>query len=113
MKNKFLKALVASFALAVSGFASAGLIVEYDYSTATSSRGLAATYVDLDFTASALVLNNANNTFNSFGNHFYHNGWDNVFNPNKYYSNTIGGSQTFNFNNLDFVQFKHLTNLAF
>jgi hypothetical protein len=41
MKNKFLKGLLASFILVVSGFASAGLILEADSASAPTSNGTA------------------------------------------------------------------------
>ena len=88
MKNRFLKGLVASLALAASGFANAGLITEYDFTNATGTS-VAATNTESGFLASLLSLTNAQNTTGAFNSHFYHNFWDTTKNVNKYYSFTL------------------------
>ncbi len=59
MKNKFLKSLVASFALIISGFANAGLI--------TSSSGITSAYPDYELiTFEELTFANGTNITNQF-----------------------------------------------
>jgi len=98
-----LKSAFAGLVLSISSFANAGLIVEYDFSTATSSTTLDATFVEADYLATGLALNNPSNSATSFGNHFYHNGWDSTFNANKYYETSISSSNSFSLSSLSFA----------
>lgn len=102
MNCKFLKVFFAGLVLSVSSLANAGLIVEYDYSPASGTT-LNASYTASNYVASGLTLNNAANTANAFGNHFYHNGWDATFNANKYYEATISNANLFTFDSLSFA----------
>lgn len=101
MRNKFLKGLVASLVLAVSGIANAGLIVEYDFdSLAGTANSRNAILVETGYTASPLAYNGT--VSGNFGDHFYTSDWDTTFNDSKYYSLTISASELSNLDRLLF-----------
>jgi hypothetical protein len=102
MNNKSLKMAVTGLVLSVSGFANAGLIAEYDLSTATASTTLNPTFVDTDYSANGLALINTDNMVTAFDNHFYHNGWDTGLNASKYYETSISSSGLFTFSSVSF-----------
>lgn len=86
-------ALIALFLLFAHP-AKAIMIATYDLQPA-SGTSLAASAVTAGFSATNLTLNNPQNTTTAFSNHFYHNGWDTIFNAGKYYEMTLSSASLF------------------
>lgn len=101
MINKMIKSTILGISMLVSGLVNAALIVEYDLDSALGTS-LNPSFVHPDYNASPITLTNADNNAAAFSNHFYHNGWDNIFNANKFYEATISSINSFSFANVSF-----------
>lgn len=103
MKFKFLKATVTGLILSVScllNVANADLIVEYDYYNANGNSSLPHSFIDTDYTASALGTVGFGLT--GFTNHFYTGGWANTINLGRYYNLTLSSTNNFFLDEMNF-----------
>lgn len=104
MRNLIWRSVLVSALAAFCVNASAGvLIAEYDLATGTLGTTKAPTFVAPGFGASNLVLTNPGPVAGGLtSNHFYHTGWDTVFNPAKYYEATISSVNPFHLDSVNF-----------